>query len=278
MTREQAVEKIKKLQALKDGTSKIDFEGGAGQAAKAIDRLQKEFGITMEEVYGSTVGSKYEEPTEEPSRQSATAYSYDTQQQTQRPNDYKESSSHNTNFISELFENDPNAPKGCLVWIASAVVLIICIVGSCLGPDNNTQVKSPKQPARTEYQGSESYSPKDYSSDVEQRTGNYSTGRSGTSNMSILNELSNEDKVNIKHVIKDWNMLHSPKYGYGNLSQLYNSTISFYGQALSADKADHMAMDAVYESDFTQECRNITLSLLDNGDVRLDFTKKGLYK
>lgn len=273
MTREQAIEKIKKLLALKDGASKIDSEGEAGQAAKAIDRLQKKFGITMEEVYGSTTSSN-DEPTEESPRQSATAYSYDAKQQTQRQNDYNESSSHNTNFISELFENDPNAPKVCLVLIASAVVLIICIVGSRLGPDNNTKVKSPKQTERTEYRESESYSPQDYSSEVEQRTRNYNSERGRTSNVSIPDELSNEDKANIKHVIKDWNLLHSPKYGYGNLSQLYNSTISFYGQTLSADKADHMAMDAVYESDFIQECRNIILSLLDNGDVRLDFTKK----
>lgn len=54
MTREQAIEKIKKLQALKEGASKIQSEGEAKNAAAIIDKLQKQFGITMQEVYGYT--------------------------------------------------------------------------------------------------------------------------------------------------------------------------------------------------------------------------------
>jgi hypothetical protein len=54
MTREEAIEKIKKLQTLKEGASKVNSEGEMRNAATIIDKLQKQFGITMEEVYGSS--------------------------------------------------------------------------------------------------------------------------------------------------------------------------------------------------------------------------------
>ena len=53
MTREEAIEKIKKLQTLKEGASKVNSEGEMRNAATIIDKLQKQFGITMEEVYAS---------------------------------------------------------------------------------------------------------------------------------------------------------------------------------------------------------------------------------
>ena len=58
MTREEAIEKIKKLQTLKEGASKVDSEGEMRNAATIIDKLQKQFGITMEEVYSSSVREK----------------------------------------------------------------------------------------------------------------------------------------------------------------------------------------------------------------------------
>ena len=54
MTREEAIEKIKKLQTLKEGASKVNSEGEMRNAATIIDKLQKQFGITMEEVYCSS--------------------------------------------------------------------------------------------------------------------------------------------------------------------------------------------------------------------------------
>lgn len=54
MTREQAIEKIKKLQTLKEGAEKIQSDGEAKNAAAIIVKLQKQFGITMQEVYGYT--------------------------------------------------------------------------------------------------------------------------------------------------------------------------------------------------------------------------------
>ena len=74
MTREEAIEKIRKLQTLKEGASKVDSEGEMRNAATIIDKLQKQFGITMEEVYSSQSGnetydSSQEEPDEERSQQ-----------------------------------------------------------------------------------------------------------------------------------------------------------------------------------------------------------------
>ena len=70
MTREEAIEKIKKLQALKEGAAKVSSDGESAQAAKIIDKLQKQFGITMEEVYSYTPAE------EEPDADSGQNYDY----------------------------------------------------------------------------------------------------------------------------------------------------------------------------------------------------------
>ena len=70
MTREEAIEKIKKLQALKEGAAKVSSDGESAQAAKIIDKLQKQFGITMEEVYSYTPAE------EEPDADSGQDYDY----------------------------------------------------------------------------------------------------------------------------------------------------------------------------------------------------------
>lgn len=70
MTREVAIEKIKKLQALKEGAAKVSSDGESAQAAKIIDKLQKQFGITMEEVYSYTPAE------EEPDADSGQDYDY----------------------------------------------------------------------------------------------------------------------------------------------------------------------------------------------------------
>lgn len=70
MTREEAIEKIKKLQALKEGAAKVSSDGESAQAAKIIDKLQKQFGIAMEEVYSYTPAE------EEPDADSGQDYDY----------------------------------------------------------------------------------------------------------------------------------------------------------------------------------------------------------
>lgn len=118
MTREQAIEKIKKLQALKEGAVKIDSDGEAKNAAAIIDKLQKQFGITMQEVYASYTSTKKETTQKKTSKSTSSTT---TERQTASNNQYR---------------NSPEANKYAESLKAELKTNFHKIVNSCKGRKN----------------------------------------------------------------------------------------------------------------------------------------------
>lgn len=133
MTREQAIEKIKKLQTLKEGAAKIDSDGEAKNAAAIIDKLQKQFNISMEEIYAAHTSSP---ETTSYSQQANSSSAQDTCKQSVNANSKTENAYNPNQKYSfreiltnkDLFEQKivKHYPK--ILYPFSAIGVLFCVI------------------------------------------------------------------------------------------------------------------------------------------------------
>lgn len=70
MTREQAIDKIKKLKALKDSAEKIGSEGEAKNATTIINKLMNQFGISWNDIFADYGSEQPEDNSQKPNDKS----------------------------------------------------------------------------------------------------------------------------------------------------------------------------------------------------------------